>query len=159
MRSFLNGVEQVLLGLYIIRGDNVACEPRIDSMPEYPCYGTMQFTCPSASFNIGKTQFVKCDKVDLFWSYNVGNLTMTIETESTQQRKPFEIVFDNGYTFRNQMPHFYRIINGKQTEIISKDEQIPLASDGNYQIILKFQAPKKLQFYGASISYTIKNDK
>ncbi|CAF1313266.1 unnamed protein product [Didymodactylos carnosus] len=139
-----------------IDDDGIECKPSISSMTEYPCFGTLQFQCPSASFNIGKTQYVTCSDIQLFWSYNVGNLTMTIETEFTEQRQPFIILFANDSTFRNQMPHFYRIIDGVETEIVTKDEQIILTSDENYQVIMKFQAPANLMFYGASLNYKVR---
>ncbi|CAF1452002.1 unnamed protein product, partial [Didymodactylos carnosus] len=117
-----------------------------------PCRAAIQtdLECSNSALDIGQTKYVTCDAVQFSWSYPMNNLTITIGTQYTYQRKPFTLYLDN----RGQT--IYRIHDGGQeTEITSRDKVIIQYSDANYQIILKFQEADTIGPYLGFINYKV----
>ncbi|CAF1170087.1 unnamed protein product [Didymodactylos carnosus] len=83
----------------------------------------------------------------------MNNLTVTIGTHYTQQRKPFTLYLDN--RLGEYIQHIYRVHDGQETEITSKDETIIQYSDTNYQVILKLQEAETIGPYVAFVNYRV----
>ncbi|CAF0795038.1 unnamed protein product [Didymodactylos carnosus] len=124
-----------------------------DSGADYPCRGGIQtdFACSNSVLDIGQANFTTCKEVRFSWAYPTNNLTITIGTQYTYQRKPFTLYLDNKR--RHQV---YRVHDGGQeTDITSIDEVIIQYSDINYQVILKFQEDENIGPYLTYISYRV----
>ena len=106
-------------------------------------------------FSLADTELAKSKKsVEIFWSYPMNTLTLTIETPFTHQGRPYSISLDNK-GLSASIKHLYRLLDGQETEIPINDERIVEESDSNYQVILKFQAPSEMSTYGVFIKYGI----
>ncbi|CAF1006880.1 unnamed protein product [Rotaria sordida] len=121
-----------------------------------PCWSSIVVprSCESATFNLGTMRFKLCTKVGFMWSYPLHNLTVTIETPFTQKRQPYAINIDNSL-IKDYSIRIYRIIDGHETEVKSMDDVIVQDSDSNYQIILKFQGPSTIYYYGFPFNYNV----
>ncbi len=121
-----------------------------------PCDGSISVprSCESATANLTATRFESCDKVHVTWAYPMNNLTIIIATPQTRQHQPYAIHFDNRNFKLYPLP-IYRILDGKETEIITTDDVIVQNSDSNYQIILKFQAETTISYYVSFIHYNV----
>jgi len=111
--------------------------------------------CNSKILNLANTELAKSStSVGLFWSYPVNTMTLIIETPFTQKREPYAISIDNE-ELKQAISHVYRVLNNQETEITTSDDKLVQKSDSNYQIILKFQGPPEMRYYGVRISYDI----
>lgn len=111
--------------------------------------------CKETKFNLSNTNTSKtCTSVNLFWNYPVDNLTTIIETPFTQKKQAYKLYIDNEQ-LTPYISHVYRILNGKETEVTTTDKILIQHSDANYQVILKFQGPPTLYYYGVFINYNI----
>lgn len=107
-------------------------------------------TCHSATLDLTKSEFTKsCNNVTLFWSYPVDNLTITF---GNGHNTPFTMAIPTEYLLA-ALPHIYRIIDGRETEVTTTKPELIQTSDSNNHIILKFQGPPALYFYGVFINY------
>ncbi|CAF2517664.1 unnamed protein product [Rotaria sp. Silwood2] len=148
----------VLLPVGLIQGTPIvkeSCEATV--LPsENPCWSSviLSRSCESGTFDLGATSFKSCDKVGFMWSYPLHNLTVTIETPFTQKHQPYAINIDNTL-IKDYSIRIYRIIDGHETEVKSRDDVIVQNSDSNYQIILKFQGPSTIYYYGFPFNYNV----
>ncbi|CAF0909595.1 unnamed protein product [Rotaria sp. Silwood1] len=148
----------VLLPVGLIQATPItkeSCEARVLDSSD-PCWSSVVVprSCESATLNLGMTRFKSCNKVGLMWSYPLHNLTVTIETLFTEKRQPYAINIDNSL-IKDYSIGIYRIIDGHETEVKSKDDVIVQNSDSNYQIILKFQGPSTIYYYGFPFNYDV----
>lgn len=122
-----------------------------------PCYATVafDFQCPTSTLDLGQYQnLTACSSVELFWSYPMNNFTIVFQTLWTEQHQPYTIRLQ-ARSLKPQIRHLYRINEGVEKEVKIRGKVIREKSDKNYQVILKFQAPKRLQFYGVFIEYNV----
>ena len=148
----------VLMSLGLAQATPIAEDTCIAQLltPSSSCWNSIIVprSCQSATINLGTTDLKACAAVGLMWSYPTNNLTITIETSFTEQAHAYSIDIDNSqikdYTIR-----IYRVRDGQEVEIKSTDDRIVLNSDANYQIILKFQGPPSIFYYGFPLSYTV----
>ncbi|CAF1123352.1 unnamed protein product [Rotaria sordida] len=125
------------------------------TLPDFPCDGYLSTDsrCNNSFLNIANTPFCVCSNVSLFWNYPMQNLTITIEAANyAKLKQPYTVSLNDAFNFP-----VYRVYpNGKEV-LISRRTATPVAqrSDENYQVVLKFQGPKRLTFYGASIEYQV----
>jgi hypothetical protein len=121
------------------------CSDSISSPP-----GCKETKLDLANTNTSKT----CTSVHLFWNYPVANLTTIIETPFTQKKQAYILYIDNAQ-LKPYISHVYRIVNGQETEVTTSDKTLIQYSDANYQVILKFEGPSTLYYYGVFINYNI----
>jgi hypothetical protein len=111
--------------------------------------------CNSMVLNLANTELARsCTSVKLFWSYPVKTMTLIIETSSTQKRESYAISMDNR-RLKPAISHVYRVLDNQETEITTSDDRLIQESDSNYQVILKFQGPSEMTYYGVSINYDV----
>lgn len=112
--------------------------------------------CNSSTFDLADIEASKsCNSVDIFWSSPINNLTVIIETKFTQERQPYSIELQNK-RLSPQISHVYQVSeNGIDTELQPEGDIITVQSNANYQVILTFQAPTELIFFGTPIKYNI----
>jgi hypothetical protein len=111
--------------------------------------------CKETKLNLTNTNTSKtCTSVNLFWSYPIDNLTTIIATPFTQKKQAYQLYIDNEQ-LKHYISHVYRILNGQETEVTTTDKTLIQDSDANYQVILKFQGPPKLTYYGVFINYNV----
>jgi hypothetical protein len=89
-----------------------------------------------------------------FWSYPKRNLTLIIETPFTQKQQTYAIRVNIG-AIQPSISHIYRLLEDQETEVIFHDDTFTEKSDSNYQVVLKFEGPPTLQYYGVFINYNI----
>ena len=141
-------------GIPIIGGGIDSCNARLDSYS--PCYGTISSSgyCKVSILSLANTNVSACTSVRLFWSYPVGNLTMTIVTLFTQRQEAYKVSIDNE-ALNGAISHVYRLFNGEETEVTTNDNELVQDSDSNYQVIIKLQGPSQLTYYGVFINYKV----
>ena len=125
---------------------------------EYECSLSISspslLNCKETQFNLIETETSKvCTSAQLFWNYPVNNLTITITTPFTSKKQAYTVSIDNE-ELQVAVFHVYRILNGQETEVTTNDTTLVQDSDANYQVILKFQGPPTLTYYGVFIRYT-----
>ncbi|CAF1159354.1 unnamed protein product [Rotaria magnacalcarata] len=129
-----------------------SCDVQADSYADCTINAGVFGVCQSATLDLTNSDLVKsCSSVDLFWNYPVGNLTLTI---GPSQHKPYTVYIDNE-KLTPYFSHVYRIFNGQETDVTTIDQKLIQYSDSNNQIILKFQGPSTLFYYGVFIEYDI----
>lgn len=134
---------------------NNSCVPDIFQFNRCNPTVSFDFDCPTSTFNLAQHRNISsCSSVDIFWSYPMNNLTVIIQTMWTQKRRPYTIHLRAKY-LKPQILHLYRINQGVEKEVKIRGNVIKEKSDKNYKVILKFQAPKTLQFYGVFIEYNV----
>lgn len=134
---------------------NNSCVPDLFQFSR--CHPTVSFDfdCRTSTFNLAQHRNISsCSSVNIFWSYPMNNLTVIIQTQWTQKHRPYTIHVRANY-LKPQILHLYRINQGIEKEIKIRGKVIKEKSDKNYEVILKFQAPKTLQFYGVFIEYNV----
>jgi hypothetical protein len=132
-----------------------SCEAQIYNSSS-SCSGliTVPRSCQSATANLATTGFKSCDAVDFSWAYPIDNLTIIIETPFTRQHQPYAIHIDNKQFKAYPLP-IYRILDGHETEIKTRDDIIVEKSDSKYQIILKLQAETTVSYYVFFFRYNV----
>jgi hypothetical protein len=111
--------------------------------------------CKETKLNLANTNTSKtCTSVHLFWNYPVDNLTAIIETPFSQKKQAYQLYIDNEQ-LKPYISHVYRVLNGQETEVTTTDKTLIQYSDASYQVILKFEGPPTLYYYGVFINYKI----
>ena len=134
---------------------NEPCQARVSDMTEL-CDGYVWTSglCNDSIVTVGTNTSKSCDQIDLSWDYPVNNMTITFETPYTREHQPYNLSFDNTWLSGSRFV-FYRVIDGKESEINSDDDVLVQKSDSNYQVILKIQAKRTLSLYVLFIHYNI----
>ncbi|CAF5134398.1 unnamed protein product, partial [Rotaria sp. Silwood1] len=83
-----------------------------------------------------------------------NTLIVTIVTPFTQKRQPFFIRLDNEQ-MKLAISRVCQVSPQGSTELQPIGNIITAKSDSNYQVVLKFEAPPTLRFYGVFIKYTV----
>ena len=136
-------------------GNNNTCVPSIYQYDRCHPTVSMEFECSASTWNLAENQNISsCSSVEIFWSYPMNNLTIIIQTIWTEKHRPYTIHLQ-AKNLKPQILHLYRIEQGVEKQVKIRGKVIKQKSDENYQIILKFQAPKILQFYGVFIRYSV----
>lgn len=141
----------------IVFGVQDACEVQFRTYDT--CSGTLTVKpeCKSSMLNLTDSFTSQLCETTLFvWSYPSNNLTIIIETPFTKKHEKYAISLYNDRII-GVIPHVYRIIDGKEIDVTSKEQKLTQYSDSNYQIILKFQAPPSLTVKGADLAYDVIN--
>jgi hypothetical protein len=134
------------------------CDPHIQELNKCNIGVGFAAICNSSTLNLVNTNLSNsCSSVNIFWSYPMNNLTVVIETPYTQQRQPYTIHL-HSRQLKSQISHIYRLLQGQEIERTKIGNTVIEKSDSNYQVILKFQAPTQLKFYGLFIAYDIVKD-
>jgi hypothetical protein len=111
--------------------------------------------CKETKLNLTKTNISKtCTSVHLFWNYPVDNLTAIIDTPFTEKKQAYKLFIENEQ-LQPYISHVYRILDGRETEVTTTNKTLIQYSDANYQVILKFEGPPTLYYYGVFINYNI----
>jgi hypothetical protein len=152
-------VEPIVLGVSVTDNDiHESCEAQLWPHDEpYQCSGgvSVNLDCQTSKLNLTHTNISQiCTSIDLFWSYPVGNLTMIIETPFSKKQQAYTIELNNERVM-GAISHVYRLIDGKEIEVTTKESKLIQHSDSKYQVILKLQGPPKLTYYGVFIDYDI----
>jgi len=147
-------VISLVCGASVTNGNIDSCDDRFYSAGQ--CSGIIESngTCQESKLNLGNTNISTCTSVELFWTYPIDNLTITIETPFTQKQQAYTIYINNE-KLQGAIPHIFRVFNGQETEVTTTDKRLIQYSDVNYQVILKFQAPPKLTYFGVFINYEV----
>lgn len=129
------------------------CKANVDRYS--PCTATISAPtgCISTVLNYTDTIFAQCNGVNFFWSQGDNNMTFIIETAYTQTHQAYNISLANSPLIQGDL-HVYRVNNGQEIEITTRDDKIFQISDSNYQIILKFQGPTRPVRGGVLIIYS-----
>jgi hypothetical protein len=138
----------------VTNGTIDSCDDRF--YPAGQCSGIIESngTCQESKFNLGNTNISTCISVELFWSYPIDNLTITIETPFTKKQQAYTIYINNE-KLQGAIAHIFRVFNGQETEVTTTDKRLIQYSDANYQVILKFQTPPTPVYLGVFINYEV----
>ncbi|CAF1100572.1 unnamed protein product [Didymodactylos carnosus] len=124
------------------------------NLADFPCNGYLSTDpkCNNSFLNIVNTSYYHCSEARIFWNYPMQNLTVTIESANyTKSKQLYSVSLTGG-----MLPTYRIYPNGKEFLITNTTaEKIVEISDENYQVVLKFQGPKRLTFYGAEIEYQV----
>ncbi len=112
--------------------------------------------CKSSTLHLANSSLsTSCSSVRIFWDYPMNNLTVIIETPFTQIQQPYSIHL-RSQRMKPQISHIYQVSeSGAYTELIPEGDIITVNSNTDYQIILMFQAPTRMIFFGVYIEYDI----
>jgi hypothetical protein len=151
--------EPIVLGVPVTDNDiHESCEAQLSPHADpYQCSGTVsvRLDCKISTLNLTHTNMSeRCNSIDLFWSYPVDNLTMIIETPFSKKQQAYTIELNNE-RIMGAISHVYRLIDGKEIEVTTKESKLIQHSDSKYQVILKLQGPPKLTYYGVFIDYDV----
>ncbi|CAF0787221.1 unnamed protein product [Adineta ricciae] len=104
--------------------------------PNDECRGSIAapIQCVSKKLNLADTEISSCTSVGLFWSYPTNNFTLIIETPFTKAQQAYKLEIDNEL-LRASVFHFYRIVDGQETEITTDDKKLIQNSDENFQTV------------------------
>ncbi|CAF3957747.1 unnamed protein product, partial [Rotaria sp. Silwood1] len=80
----------------------------------------------------------------------MNTLIVTFETPFTQKRQPFSIRLDNEQ-LKLAITRVCQVSPQGSTELQPIGNIITAKSDSNYQVVLKFEGPPQLTFYGVFI--------
>jgi hypothetical protein len=81
-------------------------------------------------------------------------LTAIIDTPFTEKKQAYKLFIENEQ-LQPYISHVYRILDGRETEVTTTNKTLIQYSDANYQVILKFEGPPTLYYYGVFINYYI----
>ena len=105
--------------------------------------------------NIASTELAtSCSSVELFWSYPVGAMILIIETPFTKKQQSYAVRISNEH-LTPAISNVYRIVDNHEVEVTKTDSDLIFDSDANYQVIVKFQGPPQMTYYGVFIHYKI----
>ncbi len=110
--------------------------------------------CEDSTLTLIGTEFADCQSVHFFWSYPQNNLTMTIASPFTAQKKAFNIFLQNR-AIRAGVNTIFRVYKGQETDVTTSDDILVQYSDPDYLCILKFVGPQTLQRYGVNINWEV----
>jgi hypothetical protein len=129
------------------------CQARISFFAQ--CTATvMTDGCEDSTLTLMGTEFADCQSVHFFWSYPQHNLTMTIASPFTAQKKAFNIFLQNR-AIRAGVNKIFRVYKGQETDVTTSDDILVQYSDLDYLCILKFVGPQTLQRYGVNINWEV----
>lgn len=146
----------LLVGFFVVVVESTvvssSCQSHVDKLDV--CQATISFSgdCRSPIIDLTQTEYVQCENVNFFWSYPLNNMTLIIETPFTRSHQRFTMFLDN-QQLTGAISRVFRIFNGQETEVTTRDSTLIQYSDSNYQIILKFEGPTHLSRYGVNIDY------
>lgn len=132
---------------------DASCDTHISNLEKCSAVISFSGNCQSMIVNLSETEYANCTANQFFWSYPLNNLTLIIETPMTDERRAYTMSLNNEQ-LAGAISNVYRIINGKESEVTTHEKILRQDSDGNFQVILKFQGPKQLSRYGVNIDYT-----
>jgi hypothetical protein len=132
-----------------------SCDPTVFENSKCNLGISYDRSCKSMKLNLGKNAKIKlCSTVNIFWSYPTNNLTLVIETSFTSERQPFRIRLSRKQ-LKPQISYVYRVVKRQVTELKPSNRTSVVKSDSQYRVMIKFQAPSKLQYYGVFIKYDV----
>ncbi|CAF4939471.1 unnamed protein product [Rotaria sp. Silwood1] len=111
-------------------------------------------SCQTSTLNLAESKLASCNSGSIFWNYPVNTLIVTIVTPYTQKRQPFFIRLDNEQ-MKLAISRVCQVSPQGSAELQPIGNIITAKSDSNYQVVLKFEAPSTLRFYGVFIKYTV----
>ncbi|CAF4704228.1 unnamed protein product [Rotaria sp. Silwood2] len=111
-------------------------------------------SCQESTLNLAESKLASCKSGSIFWSYPMNTLIVTIETPFSQKRQPFSIRLENEQ-MKLAISRVCQVSPQGSTELQPIGNIITAKSDSNYQVVLKFEAPPKLTFFGVLIKYTV----
>ncbi|CAF2863196.1 unnamed protein product [Rotaria sp. Silwood2] len=111
-------------------------------------------SCQKSTLNLAESKLASCKSGSIFWSYPMNTLIVTIETPFSQKRQPFSIRLENEQ-MKLAISRVCQVSPQGSTELQPIGNIITAKSDSNYQVVLKFEAPPKLTFFGVLIKYTV----
>ncbi|CAF2184018.1 unnamed protein product [Rotaria magnacalcarata] len=131
-----------------------SCQARISSFTQ--CTATvMTDGCEDSILNLQDTKFMNCDSVSFFWSYPLHNLTISIASPFTMEKKA-SILYLQNREVRAGVNKIFRIYKDQVTDVTTSDDTLIQYSDADYLYILKFVGPQTLQRYGVNINWETK---
>lgn len=145
-----------LIGIRAASQDTCSCKPSVFDYSECSLTISGQTCCKSLKVKLDKYPKIKsCTSVEIFWSYPTNNLTLVIKTSATPARQPFRIRLAQ-QQLNSVISHVYRVVRNQETELkASNDGSSVVRSDSDYRVVVKFQGPSKLMFYGVFIKYDV----
>ncbi|CAF0965137.1 unnamed protein product [Didymodactylos carnosus] len=148
----LSSLPLLLIILFLFNIDFLSATCKANVWHYYPCSYTISSSnsCMNSMFTT-VLESNDCLEQDYFWSYPIGNITMTIKLN-----KSFIVNLKNPLRF---MKNVYRVDDdGMDTSMTTSDPIIYLKSDNNYRVRIKFQGPDRIYYYGTFIHYSLKFD-
>ncbi|CAF4096520.1 unnamed protein product [Rotaria sp. Silwood2] len=111
-------------------------------------------SCQESTLNLAQSKLVSCNSGSIFWNYPMNTLIVTFETPFTQKRQSFSIRL-NKQQINQAISRVCQVSPNGSSELKPIGNIITAKSDSNYQVVLKFEAPSTMRFYGVFIKYSV----